>query len=197
MLVTERRPPTPPHLPTVNKWQHRQCAQCCETITTGMFGTKAHYCNYLELLFCPSCFGRERRPLPWRLIHELDDSPKRVSKMAADYLDTVWASPCVVPTRHAPDIVASPKHRRFQRFLRMRDQLYQLRPLVAQQAGGERRLMQSLSDEYAYFAANEEFLRLDHYLPAVRGDLNDLVRATLRRMREMCGLGESANASES
>ena len=34
-LVLEQRYTRPPHLPTLNKWQHRQCAECGVTQSTG------------------------------------------------------------------------------------------------------------------------------------------------------------------
>ena len=43
-----------------------------------MFGTHAHYCEYTELLFCTDCFGSATRPIPWRVVHELDPKPRYV-----------------------------------------------------------------------------------------------------------------------
>lgn len=79
-LVLDRRPTVPPHLPTLNHWQHRECASCGDTITTGRFGTgeKAHYCFYTELLFCYRCFGHNLRRVPWRIVHSLDTNVFRV-----------------------------------------------------------------------------------------------------------------------
>ncbi len=34
-LVLSVRADNPPHLPSLNKWQHRQCANCCKKQTTG------------------------------------------------------------------------------------------------------------------------------------------------------------------
>ena len=49
------------------------CSACC----AGMFGVKAHYCAYTELLFCTECFGNESRQLPWRVVQSLDTTPRR------------------------------------------------------------------------------------------------------------------------
>ena len=42
-----------------------------------MFGVKANFCWYTELLFCTECFGEEERPLPWRVVQSLDTTPRR------------------------------------------------------------------------------------------------------------------------
>lgn len=111
-MVLDRRSDEPPNLPTLNKWQHRSCASCgCEQ-TTGMFGVKATYCWYTELLFCPDCFNApagsanggkaELRPLPWRIVHELDDTPYPVCHAATQYIDSVWEMPIVALSSVAP-----------------------------------------------------------------------------------------------
>ena len=57
-LVLEARPDAPPHLPTLNKWQARRCADCGELQSTGLFGARgAHFCAYTELLFCDECMA--------------------------------------------------------------------------------------------------------------------------------------------
>ena len=101
-LVLERRYAEPPHLPTLNKWQHRQCAQCMTTQSTGMFGTKAHYCHYTELLYCTECFGAETRAIPWRVVQSLDMKPRPVSIIAADFLDTMWRLPLITMSAVSP-----------------------------------------------------------------------------------------------
>lgn len=153
-LVLDRRPPHPPHLPTLNKWQHRRCAGCGVTQTTGMFGTKAHYCHYTELLFCGACmtpppqassafssssaagFDSSRgsvtaraprsslfvgtgtpiagpgapsngvRPIPWRVVHQLDDAPLPVCRAAAGFIDRLWTAPLVALSAVAPATLA-------------------------------------------------------------------------------------------
>ena len=42
-----------------------------------MFGVKAMYCEYTELMFCEQCFGMEARQIPWRVVHMLDTKPRR------------------------------------------------------------------------------------------------------------------------
>ena len=110
-LVLESRAEQPPNLPTLNKWQHRGCAQCNCEITTGSFGVKANFCLYTELLYCPSCFGGEDgkgnlRAIPWRVVQKLDNSRYAVSKPAADYLDEVWDMPLVSLSIAAPRTLA-------------------------------------------------------------------------------------------
>lgn len=153
-LVLDRRPPHPPHLPTLNKWQHRRCAGCGVGQTTGMFGTKAHYCHYTELLFCSACMtpppqsaaaaaaasleqgpggtgsgpGRAprsslfagagapiagpgalsngMRPIPWRVVHQLDDAPLAVCRAAAGFIDRLWTAPLVALSAVAPATLA-------------------------------------------------------------------------------------------
>ncbi len=88
---------------------------------------KAHYCEYTELMFCSSCFGKERRILPWRAVHLLDFEARRcvrvstsvlrfgscafsvhvvfrsVSTSASEFLDTVVKLPTVDMRVHAPE----------------------------------------------------------------------------------------------
>jgi hypothetical protein len=42
------------------------------------------------------------RPLPWRVVHELDDTPYHVSAAAASYIDSVWEMPIIALTAVAP-----------------------------------------------------------------------------------------------
>lgn len=58
-----------------------------------MFGLKAQFCWYTELLFCGDCIGSNMRPLPWRVLYFLDDKPYRVSTEAADFIDSLWTVP--------------------------------------------------------------------------------------------------------
>lgn len=101
-MVVEARALEPPHLPTLNKWQMRKCANCGVTQSTGMFGTKAVYCHYLELLFCKRCLGTQKRALPWRIIHLKDFKKYPVSTLAAEFLDAIWNVPLIDLPRVAP-----------------------------------------------------------------------------------------------
>lgn len=112
-LVLERRPAEPPYAPDLNKWQHRMCAQCGHGQTTG-FGfftsdVRAVYCHYTELLYCRGCMAAEPRPIPWRLLHELDDTPRPVSKPAAAFIDPVLGAPIVNLPALAPRTLAGSK----------------------------------------------------------------------------------------
>jgi len=46
--------------------------------------------------------GAELRPLPWRIVHLIDDEPLPVCTEAAAFLDMRWEEPVVDPWRHAP-----------------------------------------------------------------------------------------------
>lgn len=149
-LVLEQRPEGTPHLPTLNKWQNRRCANCGATQTTGSFGKKAVYCRYLELLFCRKCRGNNWRPLPWRMIHLLDFtpfkvcqqfavygamlyphnpallcvcSPRQVSNPAAEFLDEISSHPVVDWMREAPSVVF--KNPALTTFFNRRRKLYE------------------------------------------------------------------------
>lgn len=112
-LVLEARPGEPPYLPDLNKWQHRQCAQCGRGQTTGMgFFTsdvKANFCWYTELLYCRDCMDPSPRVIPWRILHELDDKPRPVSKPAAAFIDPVLSAPIVNLPALAPATLADSK----------------------------------------------------------------------------------------
>ena len=109
-LVLERRPAELPLLKELNKWQHRQCAECGAMQTTGLgllnTGLPAHFCNYTELLFCERCMAPEPRPIPWRIVHELDDEPRPVSRNAAEYVDRILGAPIVALSALAPRTLA-------------------------------------------------------------------------------------------
>jgi hypothetical protein len=81
--------------------------------TTGMgllgTGTKANFCNYTELLFCDRCMAPEPRPIPWRVVQDLDDTPHRVSAGAADYIDRIADAPIVALSAIAPRTLARSK----------------------------------------------------------------------------------------
>ena len=92
-------------------------------------------CRYLELLFCKSCRGTNKRPLPWRMIHLQDFKPQKVGGMrcdvchslsvpveltvvvtrhqvsnaAAEFLDAVWEHPLLDLTVVAPNLLHSHK----------------------------------------------------------------------------------------
>ena len=55
------------------------CPHCVAVLqrSAGMFGVKAMYCEYTELMFCEQCFGMEARQIPWRVVHMLDTKPRR------------------------------------------------------------------------------------------------------------------------
>jgi hypothetical protein len=136
-LVLETRAEQPPNLPSLNKWQHRGCAQCNCEITTGSFGVKANYCFYTELLFCPSCFGGEDgkghlRAIPWRIVQKLDNSRFAVSKPAADFLDEVWDMPLVSLSIVAPRTLAG--NLQLQRIAALRSVLTSLRENIVRSA---------------------------------------------------------------
>jgi len=128
-LVLDRRPDAPPPLPVLNKWQHRQCADCGVTQTTGFFGTKALYCHYTELLFCGGCMSPRGRPIPWRVVHMLDDSEFAVSKVAAEFIDTVWDSPIIAMSAVAPATLA--KAAMLKRLMGLRSRLADLVERIA------------------------------------------------------------------
>lgn len=157
-LVLERRPESPCHLPTLNKWQSRACADCGITQTTGMFGEKAHYCWYTELLFCQKCMmqgpllaqrAKERkaegrtvqstsrtaicmRALPWRIVQELDDTLYPVSRAAALFLDSIWEKPIIALTACAPyTLTNSPG---LQKITAMRGRIADLKERIATSA---------------------------------------------------------------
>ena len=71
------------------------CIACC----TGMFGVKAHYCAYTELLFCTECFGNESRQLPWRVVQSLDTTPRRYRESAIVACFWLRMSVCVAAGR--------------------------------------------------------------------------------------------------
>ena len=105
-LVLDRRPTEPPRLPALNKWQHRQCAECGAPQTTGLglLSSEAHavYCNYTELLFCGSCMSPTPRSIPWRILHKLEDTPMPVSRVAATFLAAIGDAPIVSLQTTAP-----------------------------------------------------------------------------------------------
>jgi hypothetical protein len=141
-LVLDARPRAPPHLPTLNKWQHRACAQCGATQSTGMFGTKALFCAYTELLFCGECMSEDgsaggapcARPLPWRLVHDLDDAPAPVCRAAGEFIDSVWNLPVVALSAAAPRTLAmSPQ---LQRLGALRARVVDLQERITAAAAG-------------------------------------------------------------
>jgi len=74
-LVLERRPSEPPTLKELNKWQHRQCADCCSMQTTGLW--PPHTGLPATTATTPSCCSAsaawQRNPSdPWRIVHNLD-----------------------------------------------------------------------------------------------------------------------------
>ena len=91
-------------------------------VCTGMFGRKAVYCRYLELLFCKSCRGSQKRPLPWRMVHLSDFTPEKVSRAAAEFLDSVWPHPLLDMETLAPATVRRSK--KLTKFLAARAALH-------------------------------------------------------------------------
>jgi hypothetical protein len=81
-----------------------------------MFGTKANFCFYTELLFCPKCMSPDGRIIPWRVVQDLDDSPRPVSKAAAAYIDSVAKLPMIALSAVAPStLTRSPYLTRIQK----------------------------------------------------------------------------------
>lgn len=138
-LVVERRADEPSPLPVLNKWQNRSCAECGITQTTGMFGVKATYCWYTELLFCPNCMsGKDGksflRPLPWRIVQELDDTPYPVSRAAAEYIDSVWEMPIIALTAVAPRTLG--RNSNLRKIAALRGRIADLRETIVRRAAG-------------------------------------------------------------
>ena len=122
-----------------------------------MFGRKAVFCRYLELLFCKSCRGNQRRPLPWRMIHLQDFTPQKVGELshcssigvrraitpsccrarqvslaAAEFLDQVWEHPVIDLDSVAPGLLG--RHRKLARMAQARADMYA--QVVRQRARG-------------------------------------------------------------
>jgi len=154
-LVLDLRPENPPQLSTLNKWQARRCADCGCTQTTGMFDTRAYYCNYTELLFCGACMsplssggdtagggaastgspptstgpmGHFSRAIPWRIVHNVDDTPYPVCRAAAEYIDSLFDLPIIALTAVAPNTLT--RSLPLQRLAALRDKLVDLRTRV-------------------------------------------------------------------
>ncbi|RYG43593.1 hypothetical protein EON68_00165, partial [archaeon] len=75
-----------------------------------MFGTKARYCAYTELLFCGRCMSPAPRPLPWRIVQEGSDMEYPVCRAAADFIDSIWNLPTIALSAVAPEMLANSPH---------------------------------------------------------------------------------------
>jgi Putative zinc-RING and/or ribbon len=162
-LVLDRRPAHPPPLPVLNKWQHRRCASCGVTQSTGMWGVHANYCFFTELLFCSgkpktqfgdssslfgsvlnsisasgaasgTCMASEPRPIPWRVVQDLDATPLPVSKAAAVFIDRMWHLPLVALSAVAPGTLA--RVPALQRVIQLRARIADLIESAVVTAGG-------------------------------------------------------------
>lgn len=170
-LVLEPRYSSPPHLPTVNKWQKRQCANCCDVQSTGMYGKKANYCHYTELLFCGDCHGKQRRPIPWRIVQKGDGKPRRVSTSAAEYLDNISVLPVVDLAAVAPATAEKYKDALTNTATMRKAIMTLVAKLRSHSRDVDEALQAHLPAEYRYLADDDRRLALVHVIPATKGKL--------------------------
>lgn len=148
-----------------------------------MFGTHANFCQYTELLFCTECFGKETRPIPWRLVHSLDGKPRRVSRIAAGFIDTVWNLPVVDMSTVSPLQFKRRKSLRHTQELR-RDIVKLVTALSAYDETPAVIRLQ-LGRDHAYLAETAEMLALADVARAVAGEFLAPLNAALGGVREL------------
>jgi hypothetical protein len=186
-----------------------------------MFGLKANYCNYTELLFCSNCFGSQQRAIPWRVVHNLDvkpypyvavpvfglvGSPKKltgrfvlvfrvfwpqrfarsVSKVAAEFLDNIYALPVVNFRSVSTRLYATSKPLQHQRTLRMR--LCRLKDSLEAFPEINALLRRDLGSSCVYMAESADMYSLDDVARAADGDFVRALESAIASLKSFAEL---------
>eukprot|EP00466_Bigelowiella_natans_P006710 jgi/Bigna1/129837/aug1.10_g4545 len=81
--------------------QGGKCRQCTAQLPKGLF-TKWFKCRYTGALYCDNCHQNKKRPMPWRLVHDLNPRPSFVCTFAQEYLDSIATVPLLSMDRLRP-----------------------------------------------------------------------------------------------
>merc|ERR1719356_320587 len=70
------------------------CPGCNDRVAASLF-TSPRYCHYLGCYFCERCHEKDLRIIPGRVAQRWDFEPKKVCRMAAQFLDMQMTQPLV------------------------------------------------------------------------------------------------------
>ena len=79
--------------------------------------------------FVCSAVSPEPRSIPWRIVHDLDDTPHPVSRGAADYIDRIMGAPIIALSALAPRSLA--RSEPLQQVMQLRARIADLLEAVA------------------------------------------------------------------
>lgn len=94
----------------------------------------------------------EPRPIPWRIVHDLDDTPFPVSRGAADYIDRIMGAPIIALSALAPRSLA--RSEALQLVMQLRARIADLLEAVAVNAAEVERQGSALPRPSAVSAAS-------------------------------------------
>jgi hypothetical protein len=80
--------------------QGNGCANCYHLLKPSVFGIGGpNYCHYTGKLYCSSCHRGDKFVIPAKVVHELDTQPYLVSRVAFNFLFTLFKAPIISLTQ--------------------------------------------------------------------------------------------------
>jgi len=115
--------------------QNGKCATCQGKLSNRLF-SRWFRCRYTGALYCPNCHDMQKRPMPWRLVGDLNPRPSYVCRFAQEYLDNLALVPMLSMDRLRPGFpVGSPG---FEDIHQLRKRLAKAKVFLSKCHEGER-----------------------------------------------------------